>query len=102
MKRIIIFTYIALYAICGFSQDVTISGIEYNVISSSEVEVDGFNNIYGDIIIPEYINIDKKRRKVYKVTSIGSYAFRDCTSLSSIIIPNSITKIKQGTFKNCI
>ena len=36
------------------------------------------------------------------VTSIGSSAFRDCTSLTTITIPNSITSIGEAAFGNCI
>ena len=32
---------------------------------------------------------------------IGKYAFRDCKSLTSVIIPSSVTKIEGGTFYFC-
>ena len=35
------------------------------------------------------------------VTSIGSYAFSDCSALTSITIPNSVTTIGQYAFANC-
>ena len=35
------------------------------------------------------------------VTSIGSYAFNDCTGLTSITIPNSVTSIESYVFKGC-
>ncbi len=38
---------------------------------------------------------------VYSVTSIGSSAFRECTGLTSVTIPNSVTSIENYAFNGC-
>ena len=35
------------------------------------------------------------------VTSIGDYAFRGCKSLSSVVIPEGVTSIGKGAFSMC-
>ena len=49
----------------------------------------------GAITIPEEVN-------GYKVTSISDYAFYNCSSLTSISIPEGVTTIGSYAFQNCI
>lgn len=37
----------------------------------------------------------------YKVTSIGEYAFLNCSAITSIVIPDSITNIEANVFYGC-
>ena len=37
----------------------------------------------------------------YSVTSIGKYAFQNCSGLTSVTIPNSVTSIGEYAFYNC-
>lgn len=37
----------------------------------------------------------------YGVTTIGTYAFQQCTSIKNVTIPNSVTVLGHGAFKNC-
>ena len=52
----------------------------------------------GKLVIPEAV---EDGATVYSVTGIGSYAFAECSALTSVTIPNSVTSIGDGTFCTC-
>ena len=53
----------------------------------------------GELVLPSSVN--KSTGWSYAVTAIGSSAFRNCTGLTSITIPNSVTAIGTAAFSNC-
>jgi len=59
----------------------------------------GFTKPCGCLLIPEKVT---QNGITYNVTSIGGYAFFGCKDLEDIIIPNSIKKIYQKAFAECI
>ena len=79
-----------------------VEGIYYMPTSDTEVEVtykdNNYNSYIGEVIIPTEITVDDIK---YNVTSIGNSAFQNCSSLTSVTIPNSVTSIGNFAFFNC-
>ena len=83
----------------GDDPAVDTSGLKYNIISSTDVEVIGGTEKYtGDIVIPSQTTIDGK---TYNVTKIGIQAFNGCAGLTSITIPSSVVSLGEGAFFDC-
>ena len=83
--------------------DYTYQGktLKYYVDYSTSIECEVYRgqNVSGNVEIPETA-IDSNG-KSYSVTSIGSSAFDECTSLTSVSIPNSVTSIGSSALYGC-
>ena len=86
---------------------VEIDGIWYNLIAETkQAEVtfksssssENKNEYTGSITIPATVNYEGDD---YSVTSIGSYAFYKCTSLTTITLPEGVTSIESCAFFSC-
>ena len=73
----------------GISWTYTLSGENAINVAPSDK-----SKISGNVAIPATL-------EGHKVTGIGGYAFNDCSSLTSIEIPSSVTSIRDGAFREC-
>ena len=80
----------------GYIYGITIDGINYAIKGTNAKVIR--TNISGEVIIPSTITYNTQ---TYKVTSIGREAFFNCMSLTSIVIPDSITSIESLAFSSC-
>ncbi len=83
------------------AEKVQIGNLYYNLDATNltaEVTSQNSGEYSGDIVIPSSVTYNSVS---YSVTSIGSAAFRNCTNLTSVTIPNSVITLGAGAFRNC-
>ena len=91
---------LALAASLSASAAFTVDGINYNVKSATDFTVEvTAGNYTGDVVIPSSIEYNGN---TYSVTEIKGDAFAsNCDNVTSVTIPESITRIRANAFNGC-
>ena len=90
--------------ITASAYDFEVDGIYYNIDGTNATVTHkgtGSNYYYtysGSVTIPATVTYNGT---TYSVTSIGYMAFRGCSGLISVVIPNSVTSIGYYAFEEC-
>ena len=96
--RFLLFAVISLLSITANATEYCyINGIKY-LLYGAEAHVTSGVAYTGTIVIPESFKYNGMTRRV---TTIGNDAFKGCTGLTSITIPNSVTTIGSSAFSGC-
>lgn len=105
MKKLLFSALTVLTSLPTFSRDFAYDykghSLSYTVIdedTKTVMLVSCPKSSAGDLEIPPKVS---DGNALYKVTSIGENALRDCSDLISITIPEGVTSIGNGAFYNC-
>ena len=102
MKKILLSLVAIMLATVARAADgdtFTFEGLKYKVLSEADHTAEvALNDVSGEVNIPTYVTANGSR---YTVTSIGKSAFKECSDLTSVTIPNSVTEIGMYAFEYC-
>ena len=79
-------------------QNLEVGNIYYHIIDGHAIVTSGTYPYYGDVAIPDSICHNDS---VFPVVAIDRAAFRDCSALTSVTIPSTVTAIGEHAFAGC-
>ena len=103
-QKLLLLLLLAFSALSAAAHDFEVDGIYYlkngqnATVTYKGSYYNSYNEYSGSVTIPSTVTYGGQ---TYTVTSIGDYAFRGCSGLTSINIPNSVTSIGKYAFQGC-
>lgn len=100
-KIMTLLSILMLSVVSAFAKSVEISGVRYTTNSkeTASARIANRNNrILSDIIVTDRVNIDGK---LYVVTNIESRGFMNSKHITSLYLPSTIKEIGMYAFKGC-
>lgn len=101
MKKLFFLFIMALMPMALMAVEAEIDGLWYELAEGDKEAkvITSKNEEYsGNLTIP--LSVEYKEI-IYTVTCIGDWAFSHCSKITSVVIPNSVTRIEKGAFYEC-
>jgi hypothetical protein len=83
-----------MWLLCAVMLPAAVQAQFIFITNNSAITITGYTGPGGDVVIPDTTN-------GYPVCSIGDGAFYNCSGLTNITIPGSVTNIGKGVFAYC-
>lgn len=97
LKSVILLLSLVL-AMAATAKDFKIGNAKYEILNNQTVMLKDYKKATGDIVIPSTVTNPSDKQQ-YAVTKIGE-AFKN-SSVTSVVIPNSVDDIKMMAFYRC-
>ena len=124
MRKLFLFIASVLMSVSAMATDFSVDGLFFSTLTDNTVQVvkPTESKYEGDIVIPASVEYNEQTYEVTaiadyafqaankvtsvtlpmtSITSIGSFAFNDCTGLSAFTIPASVMSIGERAFYYC-
>ena len=107
MKNYFLLLTLLCLSLSAQAHDAEVDGIFYDLNADNKTATVTYKGVYyysydheysGAVVIPETVTY---KGITYSVTSLGYRCFYDCSSLTSITIPNSVTSLGDECFYRC-
>lgn len=106
-----------VYVLCSDEEDTLLENFDYTLKNKKAVVTKIPNDAAGEIVIPKTIDgyiVNEVAAKAFKdnstitsvvlpdaITIIGGYAFENCTALKTVVLPAKLAYVSTAMFNNC-
>ena len=98
MKKLLTIIALTISTITMMAEEFKIGKLTFEIISSTEVSLKSAEKDITKVYLGKTVDY---QGKIYTLTEFGYRAFCDCSSLTSVTIPNSVKRIRMQAFYGC-
>ena len=83
--------------LAGASETVTVGDYSYLIVDGN-ASISKYNGTDTSVVVPTSFSYGGTN---YRIRKIENFAFEGCTSIETLVIPDGISSLGYGAFKNC-